>query len=168
MAISRDRVNNNLHKVVISFEDEPEPLNVWIAPNMITPHFQRIVKHDTAQMQARRAKWEKDRQVYIDRGEDIPEHLADEDALDREEQFEQMKMLTMVIKRWDLLESDEPGAQTLPISFETLEGLGYLTIGHISQEIVASLEVDPTKSRATGNGSGQPAAMTVISRNGSY
>src|SRR4051812_3323959 len=84
MAISRDRVNNNLHKVVISFEDDPEPLNVWIAPNMITPHFQRIVKHDTAQMQARRAKWEKDRQVYIDRGEDIPEHLADEDALDRE------------------------------------------------------------------------------------
>lgn len=169
MAISRDRVNNNLHRVMITFEGEPEPLNVWIAPNMITPAFQRVVKRESAQMQARRSRWEKDRQSFIDRGEDIPENLSDEDALDREEQQEQMRMLTLVIKRWDLLERDpseeEPNPPVLPITFETLEGLGYLTIGRISQEIVASLEVDPTNSRSTGNGSA-PAAVTVISRNG--
>lgn len=170
MAISRDRLSNSLERLTLSFEDTTDTLNIWYAPNALTPERERQMQRLRNRLEARKAQRDKQRQEAIAAGKEWEEDDAD-DALEREEQEQTLSVLIATVRKWDLLERDpsdqEPDPPTLPVSVETLASLGWPVIMRLIREIMETLRADPTTSRTTATGSNQKA-LTVVSRNGSF
>lgn len=168
MAITRDRLQNTLSSVTLDFPDTSDTLTVWYAPDAASPAAQREFRRARARYETKQAIRDTKRHQAMEQGQELDEDDAALDAEDRDATF---GLMLRLIRRWDYLEREpsehEPHPPMVPITAETLDGMGWLTLGRIMDAITDSLRPNPTKSKLTEPGS-ELRAVPAPSRNGSF
>lgn len=164
MAISPNRIGQAMESVTLTFPDQADTLTVWFRPDALTSKVQREADRIQRRMQVKRMHRDAAWKDALAAGEELPED--DDEALDADDREATFGLFKALIVKWDLVadEPDNPYPPVLPVSAESLELLGWKTLGRLMREMVASISADPTKSRHTSNGSG-PRDVTVISPN---
>jgi len=136
MPISPTRIRSLTTRIVLGFDGTDENLVIWVRPEELTPKVQRELRRATRDMKKAQA-------VAAEAGEET------DDDVDIN-MMSTYQLLIRLIEHWDLYEGDVQN--TLPVTVETLEGLGIRILNRIAEEVLSTLQVDPKKSPTSARG----------------